>query len=196
MTGREFPFGGKAQGSAATRAPHLMDADEIVARLAIRHLLDAYCHAIDRRDYALLASLYHPDATDDHTPYYSGSAAGFIEWLPQMMDGTWAATSHTITNTLLVIDGDRAEGEICTRAWHLTLDRETQFTAWGRYCDRYERRDGIWRFSHRSLTLDHAETTPAPPLGEIATSGVDLGQAGSDDPIYARLPLFGADRAG
>ena len=184
-----------AQAPSAIRAPHAMGSAEIAARMAIRHLLDAYCHAIDRRDYALLASLYHPDATDDHTPYYTGSAAGFVEWLPQMMDGTWAATSHTITNCLLLIDGDRAEGEICTRAWHLTLDRATQFTAWGRYCDRYEQRDGVWRFAHRSLVLDHAETTPAAPLGEIGTSGVGLGAAGTSDPVYDRLPLFGADRA-
>lgn len=170
-----------------------MTAGEAEDRAAILHLLHAYCHAIDRRDYALLASLYHDDATDDHTPYYTGSAAGFIAWLPDMM-AAWAATSHTMTNTLILIDGERAEGEICTRAWHLTHDRTTQFIAWGRYCDRYERRDGIWRFAHRSLVLDYAENLPAQPAGDIERSGVGLAQAGMADPVYRRLPLFGADR--
>jgi SnoaL-like domain len=39
---------------------HLLDES------AIRQLLARYSRAIDRRDYELLRSCYHPDAVDEH----------------------------------------------------------------------------------------------------------------------------------
>ena len=41
--------------------------DEVRDRMALQHLVTAYGHGIDRRDYGLLASLYHDDAVDDHS---------------------------------------------------------------------------------------------------------------------------------
>ena len=44
--------------------------DDALQRLldeqAIRRLLVDYCRGVDRGDEALVASVYHPDATDDH----------------------------------------------------------------------------------------------------------------------------------
>lgn len=177
-----------ASGSSRL-APHVIGPQELADRMALRHLADAYGHAIDRRDYALLRTLYHPDAVDDHAPYYTGSASGFIDWLPGMM-ANWQATMHTVMSALYAIDGDRAEGELATRAWHLTLDGTRQFIAWGRYTDHYEKRDGIWRFARRSLILDHAEDLPANAGDDFGSEGVGTGKAGADDPVYARLPLF------
>lgn len=161
--------------------------------MALQHLVVAYGHGIDRRDYALLKSLYHDDAIDDHSPYYCGSAAGYIEWLPSILD-TWRATAHTMYNMLFLLDGDRAEGVISARAWHLTADGTREFIAWGRYADRYEKRDGIWRFAHRFLVLDSTEERACDTGDGLRTEGVEIGQAGADDPIYRRLPMLGADR--
>lgn len=171
-------------------APRVIDPQEAASREALRHLVAAYGHGIDRRDYGLVLSLYHEDATDDHTPYYSGSAKGYVEWLPSMM-ANWRATSHVMLSALYVIDGDRAEGEVVARAWHLTHDGTRQFVAWGRYADRYLCRDGIWRFAHRSFILDHAEDLPANAGDTFGSDGVATGRAGPDDPVYARLALFG-----
>jgi len=170
-------------------APRRIDPGEAATREALRHLVAAYGHGIDRRDWALVRSLYHDDGTDDHTPYYSGPAAGYVAWLPGIM-ANWHATSHTALSALYVIDGDRAEGEIVARAWHLTLDGARQFIAWGRYADRYAQRDGVWRFAHRSFILDHAEDLPAHVGDDFGSAGVGTGRAGRDDPVYARLRLF------
>ncbi|MFN3458374.1 MAG: nuclear transport factor 2 family protein [Novosphingobium sp.] len=173
--------------------PKVISADEMATRMALRHLVDAYGHGIDRRDWDLLRTLYHDDAVDDHTPYYCGPASGYIDWLPGMM-ANWRATMHTAFTQLLVVDGDRAEGEVTARAWHLTLDGARQFVAWGRYADHYERRDGVWRFARRSFILDHAEDLPANVGDNFGSEGVGTGRAGAEDPVYARLGLFGARR--
>jgi hypothetical protein len=172
-------------------APRAIDPDEAAAREALRHLVAAYGHGIDRRDWDLVRSLYHDDAIDDHRPYYRGSADGYVAWLPGMM-AQWRATSHAMLSALYAIDGDRACGEVVARAWHLTACGTRQFVAWGRYADRYERRDGIWRFAHRAFILDHAEDLPAPVGDDFGSTGVATGRAGRDDPIYAWLPLFTA----
>ena len=170
-------------------APRAIDASEAATREALRHLVSAYGHGIDRRDYALVLSLYHPDAIDDHRPYFTGPATDYVAWLPTML-ANWAATSHVALSALYAIDGDRAEGEVVARAWHLTADRTRQFVAWGRYADRYERRDGAWRFAHRAFILDHAEDLPANSGDDFGSAGVAVGAAGREDPVYGLLPMF------
>lgn len=130
---------------------------------------------------------------DDHSPYYCGSASGFIDWLPTML-GTWEATSHSMVDMLFSVQGDRAEGVITARAWHRTLDGKRAFIAWGRYADRYEKRAGIWRFAHRFFILDDTEERELTSGDSFGVEGVETGRAGTDDPLYRRLPMFGAAR--
>lgn len=170
-------------------APHVISAQAAADREALRHLVAAYGHAIDRRDYALLRTLYHDDGVDDHTPYYCGSADGYIDWLPTMM-ANWKATMHTALSMLFAIDGDHAQGQIAARAWHLTPDGARQFVAWGRYADHYARRDGIWRFAGRSFILDFTEDLPIAHGSDFGSDGVGMGCAGEHDPVHARLSLF------
>jgi len=179
---------------AVTLAPHVVTPQETADRLALQHLGVAYGHAIDRRDYALLRSLYHDDAIDDHRPFYTGSADGFVASLPGMM-ANWSATSHRVVAMLHLIDGDRAEGELVATAWHRTLDGGRDFIAHGRYVDRYAKRGGIWRFAHRAFILDWSEQRRAAQDDDFGTEGVAIGRAGGDDPVYRQLLMFGADRA-
>lgn len=183
------------QAISATLRPHVVTGAEAADRLALGHLAHAYCHAVDRRDYVLLLSLYHEDAVDDHSPFYCGPVQGYVEWLPSMLE-TWSITAHSISNMLFLIDGDRAEGELYARAYHRTLDGAREFIAYGRYADRYERRDGIWRFARRSFILDWSDDRAVAQGDDYGTEGVGTGRPGADDPCYARLPMFGAGRAG
>ena len=180
---------------SAGLAPHAPTVEEMLARSALRHLVSAYGHAIDRRDYPLLRSLYHDDAIDDHSPYYCGSASGYVEWLPSML-ANWSATAHSMIDALFIVDGDSAEGVVTARAWHRTADGNRIFIAWGRYADRYEKRQGIWRFAHRFFVLDATEEHCANERDSFDTQGVELGRSGADDPIYRRLPLMRASRKG
>ncbi|MEY3566868.1 MAG: hypothetical protein RLZ19_882, partial [Actinomycetota bacterium] len=46
-----------------------MNIDEVVAREHIRDVVYRYARGVDRRDFDLVRSCYHPDATDDHGPF-------------------------------------------------------------------------------------------------------------------------------
>lgn len=177
-----------------TLVPGVMTAQQLLDQAALERLVLTYCHAIDRRDIKLVRSLYHDDAVDDHGAMFCGSPDDYVAWLPGML-AMWQATRHTVTNMLFLIDADLANGELPTVAWHRTADGTRDVIAHGRYLDQYARRGGVWKFLRRNLVLDWMEerAVDAPPGGEV-DDGVDLGRAGPDDPVYARLPLFAQDR--
>ncbi|TCJ37025.1 nuclear transport factor 2 family protein [Parafrankia sp. BMG5.11] len=157
-----------------------------VDQAAIRNLVALYCRGCDRRDFALVRSLYHDDAVDDHGAMFCGGPDAFVEWLPKAME-PWELTIHSLSNSVIVIDGDVAEGEHMVRAWHRTHppDRR-EVIVYGRYLDRYQRRLGEWRFLRRSLVFDHGETRPVDEEA-LAALGRDAvhGTADRGDPSWA-----------
>ncbi|NWK96078.1 nuclear transport factor 2 family protein [Sphingobium lactosutens] len=161
-------------------------------RIALQDLVMRYCRGCDRRDFALVRSLYHDDAIDDHGSMFTGGPDEFVTWLAQVTP-QWDMMRHTISNSLFVVDGDRAEGEHYVEAWHRTSGPDArQYIVLGRYLDRYERRDGVWKFTYRSLVFDH---------GSIVQVAVDIisqmrrdapnGRADRDDPSFAYPLLAG-----
>lgn len=185
---------GAKSSPSATLSPGPMSVEEMLDRMALQHLVYTYCHAIDRRDYALLRTLYHEDAIDDHSPMYCGPASGFIDWLPSMMEN-WDATAHILGNLVFLIEGNRAEGEITSKAYHRTRDGKYEFIAYGRYIDQYEKRDGVWKFLRRSLVLDWLEEREVKAPQVFVLDGMAVGRGGPDDPAYERLPMLHRDRA-
>jgi SnoaL-like protein len=176
---------------------HAMTVGELLELAALQRLAWTYCHAVDRRDYVLLRSLYHDDAIDDHGAMFCGTPDEYVAWLPTMM-ARWQATSHAIANSLFLIEGDHAEGELLTTAYHRSLEGTQELIAHGRYLDRYEKRAGVWKFLRRSLVLDWvSERSVAAPIETVGSGlGVPLGQASAADPCYGRLPMFKRQRRG
>ena len=165
---------------------------ELADREAIRHLVPAYCRAVDRRDFALLRTLYHPEAIDDHTPYYCGPASEFIAQLPQIM-AVNRVTSHQITNLLVQLDGDCAEGEVGVLAYHLmeTESGPVDFLVGGRYLDHYVRSADGWQFMRRKIVLDWSDRKPSGFDPAVAREhGAVVGEAGPADPSYGYFRLF------
>jgi hypothetical protein len=70
-----------------------------------------------------------------------------------------------IGNSLIEFDDDdenTAYGEIYFNAYHKTIENgvKTDVIIAGRYLDRYERRDGIWKIAYRSEVNDWSKTEP------------------------------------
>ena len=162
----------------------------LIDRQQIQDLVLAYSRAVDRRDFDLLKTLYHEDATDDHGGLFCGPAADYVAWLPGAMAAA-PITQHFVGNMLITIDGDRGEGEIYCQAYHLleTPDGPVDLITAGRYLDKYEKRDGVWRFAHRKIVQDWTHTGPSTcDLNSPFTPGVPSGGHFPEDPSYALRP--------
>lgn len=137
---------------------------DLADRRDIEALIHRYARAVDRIDTALGKSVFHTDATADYGDYYVGSAHGVIDTICEGHRHC-VMHSHQITTTIIEIDGDRAGSE----AYHFAAVRMMaesklmQVTIWGRYLDRWSRREGRWGIDHRQVIRDLdsiAEVTP------------------------------------
>lgn len=150
-----------------------MASDDVVTLLRakdeIRDVLYRYCRAADRCDVDLLASVYHPDATEDHGGFVGPASEFRAEVIPRLR-GRWVATQHLMGNILIDIDGDVAHTESYFVAYHQPpRDDRGRVPMWvlgARYVDRFERRDGRWLIAHRVMVKDWEDTRPIVDLGE------------------------------
>lgn len=167
---------------------------ELIDREAIRTLIYAYCNAADRHDHDKMRSLYHPDAIDDHGHMSSGPAMDFIDRLPEIQ-AAMEILHHNVTTINLAIDGDYAEGEVYLLALHRVKGADGPFDVLvgGRYFDKYERRDGRWKFAHRAIVADWANihTPSIVDLHHPFLTGAHIGKPGPADPSYAFFRLLG-----
>lgn len=155
-------------------------AVDTATRQEILDVLMRLCRGVDRHDRELLESCYHPDATDDHG-VYSGDAKGFIDWVLGATDGV-PFMQHNITNHQVLGGGDDV---VTTETYYhtRTLGSDGQLAqAFGRYLDRFERRDGEWRIASRLVTIEHA----TPNLG-YPMEAVNHGRPDRSDPSYGLI---------
>ena len=162
-----------------------MNQQELLDRAELGDLVMRYSRGVDRRDYALVRSLYHDDAIDDHGEMFCGTPDEYLDWLPSALEPL-ECTIHSISNSLFVIDGDVAEGEHYGVAFHRTRAVPRQeIIIYGRYLDRYERRGGAWKFAHRKIVFDHGYVTPVDEMSlASANHGTPLGKDGAADLSY------------
>ena len=129
--------------------------ERLVWRAEIEEVLARYCIGVDRADEAVLASCYHPDATDDHGTF-NGLAVEFAHWAVAGASKVWQASHHTVHN--VVIDwldgGDTATVDSYVLAFNLRSVGDLVEVFAGRYADRFERRDGAWLIAHRQAWRD------------------------------------------
>jgi len=117
--------------------------EALLDKQAITELIHRYCRAADRHDHALMRSLYHEDAIDDHGAFFKGPAMEFIDRLPEIQ-APMLILHHNITTVNIELDGDYAEGEVYVLAYHqvATAEEPADLLIGGRYFDKYEKREG------------------------------------------------------
>lgn len=165
--------------------------DERLARMMdqqeIRDVVYRYCRGIDRRDYDLVRSCYHPDATDDHGDF-RGGVDDFIAYVQRGLP-RFERTMHFIGNVLIEPVGDRARAESYLVAYHhlraSSSKPERDFVAGLRYVDDFERRQGEWRIAARVCVFEWSRIDVVAPGGWSAAPGATLGQADRSDLVFA-----------
>lgn len=160
-----------------------MNAQDIADRMAISDVIHRYCRAMDRIDVELGHSVWHADGEADYGVIYCGSGRGFVDWMCGV-HRSMLALSHRVTNLLITLDGDRAGSECHVIATLRRMDgkRLLQTAAWGRYLDRWSRREGCWAIDHRTYVHDFDEVRE---ITETALPG--WGRRDRSDPSYQVL---------
>ena len=168
---------------------------KLLDKEAIRELVQIYCRAADRHDNELMRSLYHEDATDDHGSFFKGLAMEFIDKLPEIQV-PMEILHHNVTTHNIELQGDRAEGEVYVLAFHKirTDEGSIDLLIGGRYFDKYEKRDGVWKFAARAVVADWANLHDPSivNLDNPVIEGSYIGKPGMADPSYEFFKGFRA----
>jgi len=158
----------------------------LLAKQSIYELACQYCRGLDRLDAELLRSVFFEDAFCEYG-FYDGRPAEFIEFAIKALE-SHAANHHMIGNTLIEVEGNEAYGEVYFRAYHkVMVESEFQdLIIAGRYIDRYERRDGVWKIAYRSERNDWSRTEKT---NDVYFDAAPNGLRGSrrDDAVYNRM---------
>jgi hypothetical protein len=142
-------------------------ADEIGDRLALRALVNAYAHHVDRREHDAVAALFTEDGRltvsdgdPEHTPPTAGRVgrAAIIDAMRNL--DRYSVTTHFLGQQTVVLDGDRATGETYCFAYGVseTDGAHTVDVMAIRYLDRYLWLDNRWLIEERTLAVDWTET--------------------------------------
>ena len=156
---------------------------------AIRDVIAAYVHAVDRRRWALMEQVFHPDATFAFGPV-GGHWRDFVVQAQAIIDPC-VATHHQLGQTLIGADGDDAAiAETYMTAMHIVPggyplpevfpDRGEEYAAIiaGRYVDRLVRVGGEWRIIARTGIYDWREFRE---IGAASLSSVPPAARGAHD---------------
>lgn len=157
---------------------------ELADREAIRSLIHTYCRAVDRLDIALGHSIWHHDGYADYgADYYQGPGKGVIDTICHH-HLSLLSHSHQVSNIVIQLDGDLAGSEsYVTGSMRLERDgRLMHMGVWGRYLDRWERRNGRWGLLHRVVVFDHDEIREVQSMNRPTRATRD-----ANDPSYAVL---------
>ncbi|MEO8604922.1 MAG: nuclear transport factor 2 family protein [bacterium] len=126
----------------------------LVDRAAIEDLLVRYAHGVDRRDLAVVAACFTPDAAYEGS-LGNGSIDIALEALRERMP-RYRTTMHLITNRLIELHGDTATSETYALVYHRLEgdDEDEDFVVGVRYLDDLARQPDGWRIVHRRTVME------------------------------------------
>lgn len=169
---------------------------DLIDRQQITHLLHTYCRALDRLDRPMLESIFHSDSRHAMGGFEGPSRdfCGFAMEILASLEGT----QHTLGNVTIELDGDIARSECYFIAYHRIaagvegpgafadhdLSKDEDVIMGGRYVDRLERRDGVWKIVHRIGVMDWCRWEDAADRRFFDLGAAPYGRRGKDDPVY------------
>ena len=152
---------------------------------AIRDCFLRYLRGIDRADVELIKSAFHKGAIDHHTQEMRGSIGDMLAWwLPQQAGRE--ATQHFGTNQTIDLDGDVAHVETYFLVFIKQKGENEGALIGGRYADRFERRDGVWKIALRVVIPEWQAVADACNTEWVSRAGGALGARDRTDPTYQR----------
>lgn len=198
-------------GRVATASDPAVQA--LLDKQACAEVMMTYCRAIDHRDEQLLRSVFHPDSYHHHgfegpsndasRPSSPGKPGDFVAFALEVL-ATHTHTHHQLGNIFIELedDGVTAYTEAYFTAYHRMRAKgdklaaanawDTQMDYWvgGRYMDRMEKRDGVWRIATRIGMTDWTRVDPPTSQGYFNTVPELRSQQNRKDTLYHRERLL------
>lgn len=169
---------------------------------AIEQTLYRYARGVDRKDWELVQSAYHPDAIDNHGNY-KGPIDGFISSL-KVRHAHISQSLHVISNVLVEF---KAENSALVESYFTAyqrllptagVSRQTYLSGEiasdsdcvdneviGRYVDHFTRLDGQWRIQQRDVLFDLYRSRIAPRNAPI-NPAITLSTRDDNDLLHSR----------
>lgn len=139
----------------------------------------------DRHDVELMASVYFADGVDEHGPVVK-SGGEYGDWANEVHSKVFEDHLHNVTTHTCEIDGDEAHCESYVIGAMRAKGGKTVSLMGGRYLDRLERRDGVWRIAVRRCTVEWMMHGDSSVLASGAVRGFLKGTWDRSDLSYAR----------
>ena len=128
-----------------------MNGSDILDRLAIRELHEAYGDAVLRRDVAAWSRCWTSDATWTLLGMTVDGRAAIAELWTQAMQ-SYEAVSFIAVPSALIVEGDRAHGRTQTHEVLREVGGRCRVVG-GAYDDTFVRVDGQWLYCTRSFRI-------------------------------------------
>jgi len=138
------------------------DVQYVKDRLDILDCVNNQSRGHDRHDVELMTSVYHDDGVDEHGAAVN-SGPEYGAWANRQHAAAFANHLHHITTHTCEIDGDVAHCESYVIGALVSRDGASTTLAGGRYLDRLERRDGVWRIVERAALYQKDRLDPVEP---------------------------------
>lgn len=161
--------------------------DELLDKQDIRECLARFSRGMDRFDRDIYLSAFWEDAQMAAGPFV-GSAADCWDWAVPMHEAGQILTHHALLQTMIDLDGDTAHAETYYQFVGRNRD-ESLWIAGGRYIDRLEKRESVWKIALRTNVIEWSCAPPPMPIPfadvpDIAENGVS--SRSRQDPSYQR----------
>lgn len=155
----------------------------MVDRQQIVDVVARWVRAVDRRDWAAIPDLFHPEGQDNHGAY-QGGVAGLIDWLTDRHTQITQSMHHLGSSLVEFKTPEKAHSETYIVAYQRyspehreartamlghewsELEVPVDITSGGRYLDTFEKREGEWRILNRVTVFEfiRAEAVNSPVL--------------------------------
>ncbi|WP_156296552.1 nuclear transport factor 2 family protein [Mycobacterium paragordonae] len=157
-------------------------------RMAILDCVMNQARGHDRHDADLMASVYSEDGVDEHGPVVN-TGPEYGKWANNVHSKVFEDHLHNITTHTCEINGDEAHAESYVIGAMRAKGGKVMSLMGGRYLDRLERRDGVWKIALRRCTVEWMTTCDSSVMTSGAIDGFVKGKWDRTDPSYFR-PLL------
>lgn len=165
--------------------------DRLNSRAEITEVVLRYVRAIDRCDEDQLRACFHPDSHHRHGSF-DGLSADFCT-LAMAVCRAVEATHHQLGPVSIELAGETAFVETYFTSHHRFgavpppggQPHEDRFMG-GRYVDRFERREGVWKIADRQGINEWLRYEASSDRGFWSGQAGQRGRRDHGDPVYRR----------